>query len=359
MEIRRIEKSDIPQVREVWLRVFPEDSEEFLDWFLSQIYDCRRAWGVFCEGKLVSMANLANTMLLLREREIPSNFLQGVATLPEYRGKGYSRTLIRALLKELRWEGALVSALTTDIHDFYRPLGYETYSHVQKRKIENGQGLYYRCSLEEVTPMLNKALLAVYRQAMEGINGSISRKEEDMARILKDSLCYGEHTLYLAKGEENAILGYTIAAPQEENLEGLETVWQNEAALSSFAQAAQDMGLKSFVYEEQADTGRERAMIRVLRVKELLESLPLGAGECVVEVHDELFGENTGTWHIFSDGHRTKVTATRADTSVLLSPGQLGALIFGLLPPIQGKPETVQQVYQIFTKQKCGILERY
>lgn len=82
----------------------------------------RVAWE---DGKPVSALTVLPLKVRLMGRELPAGGLRNVCTHPEFRGRGLATSLLLDALQFMRERGMLLSMLFTDIHDFYRRLGWE------------------------------------------------------------------------------------------------------------------------------------------------------------------------------------------------------------------------------------------
>jgi len=81
------------QVYDMWKTVFG-DSDEYMEIYFREKYRNENTLIYFESGKAVSSLQLLSYQFTFCEKEIPIIYLSGVSTLPEYRGKGYSRHLL-------------------------------------------------------------------------------------------------------------------------------------------------------------------------------------------------------------------------------------------------------------------------
>ena len=85
----------------------------------------RSSWGAFENGELVAKATDIHHEQWWDGAIIPAADIAGVAVLPERRGRGLARTLLRHVLSAARDRGAAVSNLYCTSAAVYRSLGYE------------------------------------------------------------------------------------------------------------------------------------------------------------------------------------------------------------------------------------------
>jgi predicted acetyltransferase len=85
----------------------------------------RSSWGAFENGQLVAKATDLHHEQWWDGAAVPAAGIAGVAVLPEHRGRGLARSLLRHLLGAARDRGAAVSNLYCTSAAVYRSLGYE------------------------------------------------------------------------------------------------------------------------------------------------------------------------------------------------------------------------------------------
>ena len=114
---------EIRDILEVW-RVCFGDEPAFVHSFLARYYFGDRAFLHREEGRVVSMAFCVPCMTELG----PTAYLYAIATLPEYRERGYAGHLVRKALEAARQSGCVAAMLIpadAELKGFYRRLGFE------------------------------------------------------------------------------------------------------------------------------------------------------------------------------------------------------------------------------------------
>lgn len=96
VNIRRTEQRDIPELVNLWHKVFGDSPARILSFF-SRFYPERCALVAEESGKIAaSMYVLDVGELCIAENSLPVGVTYAVGTLPEYRGRGYGKMLTRA-----------------------------------------------------------------------------------------------------------------------------------------------------------------------------------------------------------------------------------------------------------------------
>ena len=88
--IRYADDTNKQQVYDMWKTVFG-DPDEYMEIYFREKYRNENTLIYMKDGKAVSSLQLLSYQFTFCEKEIPVIYLSGVSTLPEYRGKGYSR----------------------------------------------------------------------------------------------------------------------------------------------------------------------------------------------------------------------------------------------------------------------------
>lgn len=119
-----VEQSDEAQrCRQLWQLCFPSDERTFIDHFLLHYYRRERMLTQEREGKMVAMAHLLD----FASDEGRMSYLFGVATDPEWRGKGLATVLIEEAKKRAaaagNWAVVLIAA-SPSLRSFYAERGF-------------------------------------------------------------------------------------------------------------------------------------------------------------------------------------------------------------------------------------------
>lgn len=118
---RMAKESDLPVLKEIWKEIF-HDSDAFLRYQFGERFS--PMYSAVCEesGEIVSCLHGYPLPLKFGEKKVPNVLVSGVATLPEYRGKGVMTKLFGFYLNRLyKYKIPLVS-LTPTNPDYYRPI---------------------------------------------------------------------------------------------------------------------------------------------------------------------------------------------------------------------------------------------
>ncbi len=209
--IRRPEAEDGKFLQALWREAFPEDREGgFVSWYFERCY--RPEWTLLLEycGKPAAMAFAPEVALRVGGKVRRAAYIQGVATVPEWRGLGLCHRLLESLLSELAAAGVEYVWLKPFSGEFYRPLGFEFASYVRRYDIDLNR--YYllppegRCGLEVWldAPGAAADMAAVYERWSGRFAVCPVRDEDFCRRLLEDHRADGG-LLMLARRDERPV----------------------------------------------------------------------------------------------------------------------------------------------------------
>ena len=109
-------------IKQLWIKVFG-DSEEFVEQFLTTCYDSENIFTHCEQGRVVSMVHLLPFRTAEGERV---DYLYGIATDPEWRGRGFASELILRALRKAEYESRAVVLIPSseEVKPFYEMFGF-------------------------------------------------------------------------------------------------------------------------------------------------------------------------------------------------------------------------------------------
>ncbi len=133
LRIAHPEEADEQSMKRLWQVCFPDDGEEFIDYYFRER---TRPSYAYCAHvpKLAAMLHVIPMQFSICSvkdgsiSKIPVGFVAGVATAPEYRKKGIAKALLRAAAHECS-KNCMALMLSPVNEAFYRNYGYETVSY--------------------------------------------------------------------------------------------------------------------------------------------------------------------------------------------------------------------------------------
>lgn len=179
-------------------RITPDESEWFLRVLCSGFglemssarrffyddpyFEVNQRWGLWLHEDdhptLVSILTAIPLAMRIGNRSVDCFGIAGVATLPEYRRRGFAAELIKRALRRLYAERAPLAVLQAFNHEFYRKLGWETVGAAAQARFSPKQLPRYPAPpLRRAQPHEYEAVIRLYEERGVQRTGSIVRDE--------------------------------------------------------------------------------------------------------------------------------------------------------------------------------------
>lgn len=115
-------EKDIAQIKLIWQTCFG-DGEDYIRFYLAHRFEVENMLVIHEDGKPVSMATFLPALLKQGEEWAPVRYVYAVATLPEYRGKGYASRILKYASEKYK-EPLILQPEGEELERFYEKLGF-------------------------------------------------------------------------------------------------------------------------------------------------------------------------------------------------------------------------------------------
>lgn len=122
--IRFALKEEKTQIKEMWESIFPEDGQDYIDFYFNHVYHERNCLVSEDDGQIVSSLQINPRQLSIGSHVMSASYIVGVCTLEEYRHQGYMQELLEVTFDFLRQRDQLV-LLQTHNPEMYYQYGFE------------------------------------------------------------------------------------------------------------------------------------------------------------------------------------------------------------------------------------------
>lgn len=122
--IRYLEQEEKGRTRELWNEAFPDDSDSFMEYYYKEKMKDNRVLVCEKEGRIVSMLHRNPYRIWLRGAEKECDYIVGVSTTMEERGKGHMRGLILSVLRDMQEEKKPFTFLMPARASLYMPYDF-------------------------------------------------------------------------------------------------------------------------------------------------------------------------------------------------------------------------------------------
>ncbi len=124
MILRKLEPGEHGKTRELWEKVFSDDTKAFLDYYYYIKTRDNEIWVIEEEGQICSMIQLNPYKIRVGAKEFPSAYIIAVATREPYRGRGFMGVLLRKTLEEMQHKKMPFTFLMPAAEAIYTPYDF-------------------------------------------------------------------------------------------------------------------------------------------------------------------------------------------------------------------------------------------
>lgn len=364
-ELRRLGEKDFEEFEALLRYAFQVTSYEMarIGWSDNEMRQSKKpvfgssyVWGWFYKGHLASQIVVYPMEVNIRGKIFRMGGVTGVATYPEYTGRGLVRSLIRMALEHMREEGQLVSFLYPYSIPLYRKQGWEIVSDKMTFTIKDTQLPKHHpvSGLIERVPVEHEDIRRVYKYFSLQQHGALLRgplEWEEYWRWESDDIMGAVYY-----NEDQKPLGYVIYYIEREIFQIKEMVYLNQEAKygiwnyisAHFSMINQVEGANysgepiAFEFEDSEidETIKPYIMARIVDVQPFLEEYPFqvahDAMKLFFKVCDPVAEWNNGIFSVYwKDGKAVceKVETGKDDQLIELSIQTLTTLLMGYKRP--------------------------
>ena len=116
-------KTDGEAIQEIWQTCFG-DEEEYIEFYLGHRMTKENMLVIYADGRPVSMASFLPVEYLCEGEYLDARYVYAVATLPEYRGRGFASKILN-FAKEKYGEPLILSPADESLMQYYEKLGFK------------------------------------------------------------------------------------------------------------------------------------------------------------------------------------------------------------------------------------------
>ena len=338
MDVRLLEKSDIPEAKILWKEAF-NDSDAFISWYFKNKVLSDHSLGAFDDGGLVSVLHMIPFTIRLQGKPVKSMMIAGAATKQARRGEGHMRALLLDSLEEMRSRGIFITHLYPFKHSFYERFGWTTYTHVHRAVVT---GAPLRRDVEVIETDDYGALQSIYARMMRGYDGYVIRGSREWQWRMGELKADGGHTAVLIK--DDAPAAYMLYYGSHTGAEVIEAAYTDEEDIGALLSYILKQGYKRVSYFVPAQSrGSKFGMARIVDAQALLHFL-----EAEALLHSVNITDDFAPWNnTFSPDKKSLEIAALAK---LVHTGHMTAA---------GDAKPLLKYNDIFRRQTTCIFEMY
>ena len=319
MILRTLTHADIPQLKKIWKETF-HDTDRFIDWYFAERFFPDHSACAEENGRIVSVCHILPAKQYLRGKVLPCGLLNGVATLPEYRGRGLMKDVIRFLYPLLSDQGIYLMPNTPAAFAIYEPCGHYPATDAVMIDCAENRSMPQGVTVHPLDESIADKLYAIYGANAPRYSGMIARSKEEFLRKMSEYIVDNAEVLLHADG-------YAILAEADEAFLCPEIIAADSDAYSKlidalFARAYPKKLQGKFPAEALPDQPpRPRSVLGITDIGKLIREMQFDL-PVTIGITDSFFPANSGLYSLNNDP-----PAEKADVS--LSIGSFAEWISG------------------------------
>lgn len=337
MILRKLEQSEHGSTRPLWEEVFADDTKAFLDYYYYIKTRDNEIYVVEEDGRICSMLQLNPYVLKVEASELPSAYIIAVATIEEYRGRGYMGGLLRTSLNEMYAKKIPFTFLMPAAEAIYSPYDFRFIyeQNIGKIRMESSCDETQSCPQNCV---FSDAALWDAEEMARFFNAYFSGQWQVCA--VRDAAYYqtmimeqqsekGGVRLIRQDGEIRGMYAYAAEAGLEIReplyLPGYEAAYrcsvQELLGSLPYRGGANGTDREAVVYacgDSERNRQKPVIMARIVRLEELLKAMTVpkeAEMNCSFAVIDPLIRGNSRVWRITSEAGETKIHVCETEDS--------------------------------------------
>lgn len=368
MKIRKLDQSEHGKTRSLWEQVFSEDSQEFVDYYYYIKTKDNTIYVIEEDDEIRAMLQLNPYQVKLQESVVPSDYIVGVATQAEYRGRGYMRNLLIHALQDQYLQKMPFTFLMPAAEAIYYPYDFRfVYEQKQieldeaffseRKEYKNDE--YRNISQERIVDrdarFMDAGKMAVFvEEKFSDCWNVVALRNAQyyQTQILEQQSEFGGMRLVFE--EEKLVCIYAYA--KEEGLEireplyleGKEDIfWASVDGLREPEEKVSVYGLKEAPDwpDDETSAYKEKPliMIRIVNLQELFSKMKIPSEceiHCSFAVIDPILHKNSRIWKLSSSkGEESLSVSETEDSQGVLSIAALTEILFGYKTPEEIRAE--------------------
>ncbi len=335
------------EIYELWQECF-HDSDSYTDFYMQWKVKDNQVLTVYKDGQLSSMLHLNPYSLMVYGKQIPANYIVGVATRKKDRRQGLMKTLLEAALHQMYSQHMPFTYLMPAAEAIYQPFGFQTvYTQLPWNEYYKQAGQKVHSASLDIIPDL----------IMVSLDKNEQSKMEELSRYTNRLLSkiydiYAHRTIYYYERlvhEMESTGGKVLLCYKGQELVGYLAFMADGGIY--IAEYLTEMDEESFLYALHDYISNNVSKVRVAEVSEEEQKLPRIMTRIVdmtafarllssrteqtliIKVRDSILEDNNGVFELRFNSAKDGciLTRTTKEPEITADISDLTALFFGRL----------------------------
>lgn len=326
------------KVKELWKLCF-DDSDRFIEIYFNSRYSDEINIAIESEGQVISALQMIPYPMTFSNHTIPTSYISGACTHPDFRGKGImSRLLSQAFAQMLRKGESLSTLIPAEpwLFDYYERMGYAPVFGYATETVTATDTIPSKDIVVTVISEYQEDIYSYLNRKLSERPCCIQHTITDFKAIIAD-LAVSNGTLFVAR-KSHEIVGIAITYKEDDCILINELLADNEDAEQSLLYSIYQLtGCKHFTRlmpPTDAPSKHTLGMARIINAKEILQlyAAAFPDDEMQLELHDEQVSANDGYYYLHQ-GICTFSATRISDTYTQVSIRELTSKLLTPLKP--------------------------
>lgn len=116
-------ETDFDAIAEIWNESFGDD-REYIDMYLTNRFETENMLVIHADGRPVSMLSILPALITVNGEKLAVRYVYAVATLPDYRNRGYATRLIEYAFNKYQ-EPLILQPACDELKEYYKGIGFK------------------------------------------------------------------------------------------------------------------------------------------------------------------------------------------------------------------------------------------
>lgn len=292
------------KVKALWRLCF-DDTEEFIDMYFRLRYCNETNISIQYGDEMISALQMLPYPMTFNGQLIPTSYISGACTHPDYRGKGVMRELLSLAFAQMVRNSIPLSTLIPAepwLFDYYARMGYAPVFHYSEEKLSDRNIKPSTDIIVKKQTGDNESVYHYFNRKMSERPCCIQHTPTDFNVILAD-LGMSDGTLYIASREKE-IAGVAFAYPNENGLMINELLTENKEIENALLYQIQDESrcnnITLITPPMHSHKQLTLGMARIIDAKAILQlyATLYPEDELSIKLTDEQLPMNNGYYHL-------------------------------------------------------------
>ena len=214
MLCRKLQLEEHIRTRQLWEKIFTEDTPKFLDYYYSVKANDNEIYVIEDNGEIVSMLHLNPYQMRVKDKIYQTHYIVAVATDARYRHQGLMRQLLNHTMQVMADRGEPFTFLMPAAEAIYKPFGFEFVYEQKREKVSGKQCEDSTLEISEASPEQCHEIADFANEMLKPYD-VVTWRDEKYYQTLLSELASEEGGILIAKKDSQIVGVFAYAKGKE------------------------------------------------------------------------------------------------------------------------------------------------